>query len=42
MSLLPMSLRDWFCVSSKGGTVGSGLVHPKGENSMAISWHGCH
>ena len=29
------SLGDWFHVSREGGTGGGGLVHPKGENSMA-------
>jgi len=34
--LLPaMSLGDW------SGTGGGGLVHPKGENSMAVSGLGC-
>ena len=39
MSLLAMSLglTCRFCVSRKGGTGGGGWVHPKGENSMAVS-----
>jgi len=28
-------------MSRKGGTGGDGLVHPKGENSMAVSGNGC-
>ena len=33
--LSAMSLGDW------GGTGGGGLVHSKGENSMAVSGLGC-
>ena len=36
-SLSAMSLGDWFHISRKGGTGGGGLVHPKGENSLAMS-----
>jgi len=36
MSLLAMTLGDWFCVSRKGGTGGGELVHPKGQNSMTV------
>ena len=36
-----MSLEDWFCMSKKGGTGGGGLIHSKGENSMALSGLGC-
>jgi len=32
---------DWFCMSRKGLDRGGGLVHPKGENIMAVSWLGC-
>ena len=36
VKLLPaMSLGDW------GGTGGGGLVHSKGENSMAVTGLGC-
>ena len=37
MSLPAMSLGLRFYVSRKGGTGGSGWVHPKGANSMAAS-----
>jgi len=37
MSLPAMSLGLWFCMSRKGGTGGSGWVHPKGANSIAVS-----
>jgi len=37
MSLPAMSLGIRFCVSRKGGTGGSGWVHPKSTNSMAAS-----
>ena len=36
-----VSFWDLFCVSSKGGTGGGGLVHPKVENTMAVSGFGC-
>jgi len=41
MSLPAMSLGDWFCMSRKGGTGRGKLVHPEGENSMAMSGLGC-
>jgi len=45
MSLLAMSLGDWFSVIRKGGTGGGGLIYiyiyPKGENSMMVSGFGC-
>ena len=31
------SMGDRFCGSRKGGTGGSGWVHPEGANSMAVS-----
>jgi len=37
MSLLAVSLGDWFYTSRKVEKGGDGLVHPEGENSMAIS-----
>ena len=41
MSLPAISLGDWFCMSRKDRTEGGGLVHPKGEYSMAVSGRGC-
>jgi len=37
MSLLAMSLRDWFCLSRKGGTEEGGWVHANGAKRMAVS-----
>ena len=41
MSLPVMSLGDRFCMSKKGRTGEGERVHPKGKNSMAMSWLGC-
>jgi len=38
---MSMSFGDRFCFSRKGGIGGSGLVHPKGTNSMAASGLAC-
>ena len=37
MLYLVKSLGDRFCMIRKGGMVGGGWVHPKGENSMVVS-----
>ena len=41
MSLLVIPFEDRFCVSRKGGIGGGRWVHPKGENSVAMSGPGC-
>ena len=38
---LAMSLGERFSMTKNGRTGGGGLVHPKGENSMAMSGFGC-
>jgi len=39
MSLLAISLGDWFSVSRKGGTGGGGLVYtPKGWKQHGCVW----
>jgi len=40
MLYLAMFLGDRICMSRKGGTGGSGWVHPDGANSMAVSVFG--
>jgi len=41
MPLPATFIGDWFCVSRKGWAGEGGLIHPKGENSMAVSGPGC-
>jgi len=41
MSLPATSLGDWFSGSRKDETEGVGYIHPKGENSIAVSRLGC-
>jgi len=38
MSLPAVTFGDRLCFSRKGGIGGDGWVHPKGADSMAVSW----
>ena len=41
MSLLAMSLGDWFCVSRKGGTGGRWVGTPRGWKQHGCVWADC-